>query len=115
MIERLDAADRIDHALAADPMDPIEAKDPMEPTDRMLPTDPIDRIEPRLPMLRIDRSDFQDQRDVEGSRMVGRYADSGFARTDERPHFRGERGSSRWVFPGDAREFDVVRARQFHQ
>ena len=63
IIERSDAADRIDSALAAEPIDPIEANDPMEPIDNTLPTEPIDRIEFLLPMLRIDRSDFQDHRD----------------------------------------------------
>ena len=60
MIERVDAADMIDHALANDAIEPIDANEPIDPMDSTLPTEPMDRIELRLPMLRIESRDRHD-------------------------------------------------------
>ncbi len=45
MMDRTDAADRVEPAEANAPIDRTDAYDPIEPTDNAEPTDPIDRTE----------------------------------------------------------------------
>ena len=67
MIERVDVADMIDHALANDAIEPIDANEPIDPMDSTLPTEPMDRIELRLPMLRIESWDRHDHLELPAS------------------------------------------------
>lgn len=66
MIERVEANDRIDQALAAEPMDPIDMNEPIDPMENALPTEPMEQIELVEPIERNDPLDRHDHFDGRG-------------------------------------------------